>query len=201
MTESKQTAGERLQRAARDAAGALPGVSEGRPFVDSLDVYKVSDKVFLIVTDDPDNPIITVKCEPEYGAELQRGVLDAIEPARHLAVTGGEELPYDLLVVAVGATQQPGVARGRSVGGGRQPPGGAAGRERGGQRERRDGKRSVQDRSHNADDHPHDLPGDRGWFERVVRQRTHGHVRLLRRSVRRRLVPRRRSAQQPTDVR
>ncbi|MFF1821020.1 MmcQ/YjbR family DNA-binding protein [Kribbella sp. NPDC058245] len=83
MTKSKHTAGERLQRAARDAAGALPGVSEGRPFVDSLDVYKVSNKVFLIVTDDPGNPIITVKCEPEYGAVLQRGYA-SITPGRYL---------------------------------------------------------------------------------------------------------------------
>ncbi|MEV6603107.1 hypothetical protein [Kutzneria sp. NPDC051319] len=29
-------------------------------------MYKVAGKVFLIVTDDPDDQIITVKCEPEW---------------------------------------------------------------------------------------------------------------------------------------
>ncbi|KVD83316.1 hypothetical protein WS63_01225 [Burkholderia stagnalis] len=53
-----------LQPLARRLANALPGVSHGRPFVEKLDVYKVVDKVFLIVTDDPGAPIITVKTEP-----------------------------------------------------------------------------------------------------------------------------------------
>jgi len=38
-----------------------------------------------------------------HGAELRRGTLDAVEPERHVAVTDGEELSYDILVVAVGA--------------------------------------------------------------------------------------------------
>lgn len=106
MTESMGTAGERLQRAARGAAGALPGVSEGRPFVDSLDVYKVSGKVFLIVTDDPDNQIITVKCEPEYGEALQRGYA-SITPGRYLnkrhwiSVGPGEGVTERMVVDAV----------------------------------------------------------------------------------------------------
>jgi hypothetical protein len=36
-------------------------------------VYKVADKVFLIVTDDPEEQIITVKCEPEHARALERG--------------------------------------------------------------------------------------------------------------------------------
>ncbi|MFF3850358.1 hypothetical protein [Streptomyces sp. NPDC002328] len=34
---------------------------------------KVADKVFLIVTDDPDEQIITVKREPEHARALERG--------------------------------------------------------------------------------------------------------------------------------
>ncbi|MGC0335243.1 MmcQ/YjbR family DNA-binding protein [Streptomyces sp. SLBN-8D4] len=59
-------AGDRLQDTARQAALALPDVSHGYPFAPGLDVYKVAGKVFLIVTDDPDEQIITVKCEPEH---------------------------------------------------------------------------------------------------------------------------------------
>ncbi|MFB6724081.1 MmcQ/YjbR family DNA-binding protein [Kribbella sp. NPDC056345] len=106
MTETMGTAGERLQRAARGAAGALPGVSESRPFVDSLDVYKVAGKVFLVVTDVPDDPIITVKCEPEYGEELQRGYA-SITPGRYhnkrhwISIGPGEGVTEQVVVDAV----------------------------------------------------------------------------------------------------
>lgn len=63
--------GETLQHVARSAAAELPGVTRGRPFVDKLDVYKVARKVFLIVTDDPGERIITVKSEPEQARALQ----------------------------------------------------------------------------------------------------------------------------------
>jgi predicted DNA-binding protein (MmcQ/YjbR family) len=36
-------------------------------------VYKAADKVFQVVTDDPDEQIITVKCEPEHTRALERG--------------------------------------------------------------------------------------------------------------------------------
>ncbi|REE97885.1 MmcQ/YjbR family DNA-binding protein [Thermomonospora umbrina] len=89
--------GSRLQRVARDAAGALPGVSSGRPFTDKLDVYKVGEKVFLIVTDDPDERIITVKSEPDHGRSLQREH-ESITPGRYLnkahwiSVAAGREI-------------------------------------------------------------------------------------------------------------
>ncbi|MEU5872200.1 MmcQ/YjbR family DNA-binding protein [Glycomyces sp. NPDC047369] len=63
--------GSRLQRAARTAAEGLDATEHGRPFVDKLDVYKVAGKVFLIVTDDPDEPIVTLKCEPDHARALQ----------------------------------------------------------------------------------------------------------------------------------
>jgi hypothetical protein len=53
--------GEKLQDKARDTALALLGVSHGRSFTEQLDVYKVAGKVFLIVTDDPDERIITLQ--------------------------------------------------------------------------------------------------------------------------------------------
>lgn len=64
--------GEQLQRIARTTADLLPGVSNGRPFTKNLDVYKVVNKAFLIVTDDPDELIVTVKVEPDRASELQR---------------------------------------------------------------------------------------------------------------------------------
>lgn len=64
--------GEQLQQVARSTAIALPAVTNGRPFTKNLDVYKVVDKVFLIVTHDPDELIITVKVEPERTSDLRR---------------------------------------------------------------------------------------------------------------------------------
>ncbi|MFJ8001911.1 MmcQ/YjbR family DNA-binding protein [Streptomyces sp. NPDC096310] len=76
-------AGDRLQDTARQAALAHPDVSQGRPFTPGLDVYKVAGKVFLIVTDDPDEQIITVKCEPEHArAHIRRYA--SITPGRYL---------------------------------------------------------------------------------------------------------------------
>ena len=61
-------AGDRLQDTARQAALALPDVSHGYPFTPELDVYKVAGKVFLIVTDDPDEQIIRSSANPNTPA-------------------------------------------------------------------------------------------------------------------------------------
>jgi predicted DNA-binding protein (MmcQ/YjbR family) len=76
-------AGDRLQDIARATALALPGTDHGYPFTEHLDVYKVAGKVFLIVTDDPDDQIITVKCEPEHARAQERGYA-TITPGRYL---------------------------------------------------------------------------------------------------------------------
>jgi predicted DNA-binding protein (MmcQ/YjbR family) len=80
---ARDLTGERLQESARGTATDLPGVSHGRPFVEKLDVYKVAGKVFLIVTDDPDELIITVKAEPAFGQSL-RFKYASIRPGRYL---------------------------------------------------------------------------------------------------------------------
>lgn len=66
----KSLSGQQLQAFARTLASELPGTSHGRPFVEKLDVYKVDGKVFMIVTDDPNELIITVKAEPEQREAL-----------------------------------------------------------------------------------------------------------------------------------
>lgn len=65
--------GTQLQQIARDAAASLADVTHGRPFTSHLDVWKVRDKVFLMVTeDDPELQIITVKVEPHHSDALRR---------------------------------------------------------------------------------------------------------------------------------
>ncbi|WP_408051269.1 MmcQ/YjbR family DNA-binding protein [Streptomyces sp. HO565] len=76
-------AGNRLQDTARRVALVLPGTDHGYPFTRHLDVYKVAGKVFLIVTEDPDEQIITVKCEPEH-ARARVQAYASITPGRYL---------------------------------------------------------------------------------------------------------------------
>lgn len=76
--------GARLQQIARETAVSLDDVSHGRPFTPHLDVWKVRDKVFLIITDDdPDLQIITVKADPHYGDALRRDH-ESITPGHYL---------------------------------------------------------------------------------------------------------------------
>ncbi|WP_330285545.1 MmcQ/YjbR family DNA-binding protein [Streptomyces sp. NBC_00576] len=117
-------AGDRLQDAARQAALTLPDVSHGYPFTPGLDVYKVAGRVFLIVTDDPDDQIITVKCEPEHARAHVRGHA-SITPGRYLdkrhwislgpgpgiterLITDAVEDSYDLAVERLPRRDRPG---------------------------------------------------------------------------------------------
>jgi predicted DNA-binding protein (MmcQ/YjbR family) len=117
-------AGDRLQDVARATALALPGTDHGYPFTEHLDVYKVAGKVFLIVTDDPDDQIITVKCEPEHARAQERGYA-SITPGRYLdkrhwislgpgpgitkpLVTAAVENSYDLVVERLPRRDRPG---------------------------------------------------------------------------------------------
>jgi predicted DNA-binding protein (MmcQ/YjbR family) len=76
--------GEHLQQHARDLAASLQEVTAGRPFTPHLEVWKVRDKVFLIVTDDdPNLQIVTVKVDPRLGDALRRD-FDTITPGRYL---------------------------------------------------------------------------------------------------------------------
>jgi predicted DNA-binding protein (MmcQ/YjbR family) len=64
--------GPALQRTARDVANGLPDVTSGRPFSPTLEVFKVRGKVFVIVTDEDDNRVVTLKAEPARGDALRR---------------------------------------------------------------------------------------------------------------------------------
>lgn len=98
----KSVARRQLQPLARRLATELPGVSHGRPFVEKLDVYKVVNKVFLIITDDPGEPIITVKAEPGQIDTLCEQY-ENVTPGRYLdkhhwvSVEGGKGVTRELV--------------------------------------------------------------------------------------------------------
>ena len=71
-----------LQDVARRTARVLDAVSDGYPFTDTLLVYKVCGRVFLVVTEDPRDPLITVKIDPAFAGDLVRRD-ESISPGRY----------------------------------------------------------------------------------------------------------------------
>ncbi|MFM6975362.1 MAG: MmcQ/YjbR family DNA-binding protein [Sphingobacteriaceae bacterium] len=62
-----------------------PGVTEGLPFGDSVLVFKVSGKMFLLL-DLTGGETINVKCDPEKAQEL-RADFEEVQPGYHMNKT------------------------------------------------------------------------------------------------------------------
>lgn len=63
--------GEELQQHARARADELPGAELTHPFGPDWEVFKVRDKVFMLMTDVSDEPIVVLKTDPHGGAALR----------------------------------------------------------------------------------------------------------------------------------
>lgn len=61
-----------------------PSVTEGFPFGDTVIVYKVNDKVFLLLSLDTQPLQFNVKCDPERAVELREEYPDAVLPGYHM---------------------------------------------------------------------------------------------------------------------
>ncbi|MDH6356679.1 MmcQ/YjbR family DNA-binding protein [Parabacteroides sp. PF5-9] len=61
---------------------ALKNTTESFPFDDQSLVFKVDEKMYLLLPLEAVDPSITVKCEPEKAEEL-RARYNAVEPAYH----------------------------------------------------------------------------------------------------------------------
>ncbi|NHC47438.1 MmcQ/YjbR family DNA-binding protein [Motilibacter aurantiacus] len=75
--------GEALQERARARADELPGSRLVHPFGPDWDVYKVRDKVFMLMTAVTGEPIVTLKADPEDARALC-GAHDDITPGYHM---------------------------------------------------------------------------------------------------------------------
>ncbi len=64
-------------------AMTFPEVSEEQPFGPGVDVYKVSGKIFAIISPDDTPPTISLKCDPLLALEL-REEFEAVIPGYHL---------------------------------------------------------------------------------------------------------------------
>lgn len=75
--------GEELQEHARARVQELRGADVEHPFGPGWDVYKVRDKVFMLLTDVTGEPIVILKTDPEDGKALQEQYED-ITPGYHM---------------------------------------------------------------------------------------------------------------------
>ena len=61
-----------------------PSVTEGFPFGDTVIVFKVNDKVFLLVPLDSNPLQFNVKCDPENAIELREAYPGCVLPGFHM---------------------------------------------------------------------------------------------------------------------
>ncbi|MGO1544666.1 MAG: GNAT family N-acetyltransferase [Gulosibacter sp.] len=94
--------GQEIQQFAMRLALELPEVTQSNPFGPDYEVFKVVDKVFMLTSEIDIGPVISLKCEPEYGTAL-RQEHDSIIPGYHLnkrhwiSIGGGSSITEDLL--------------------------------------------------------------------------------------------------------
>jgi predicted DNA-binding protein (MmcQ/YjbR family) len=75
--------GEELQERARTRVDELPGAVLEHPFGPGWEVFKVRDKVFMLMTDVTGEPIVILKTDPEDSQALQEQH-DDITPGYHM---------------------------------------------------------------------------------------------------------------------
>lgn len=83
MTGGAAMDGRALRETAMAAAGELPGATHEFPFGPETDVFKVIGRVFLITGGSADDPMVTLKCDPDESVELRRE-LTTITPGYHM---------------------------------------------------------------------------------------------------------------------
>jgi len=95
----------------RDLCLGLPGVREEFPFRPELSVFKVAGKVFALSTLSEEPLRVSLKCEPELGAQL-RATYPSIVPGYHLnkrhwlTVTADGSLPEGLVADLVAGSYE-----------------------------------------------------------------------------------------------
>lgn len=75
--------GARLQQYARGRVEELPGAVLEHPFGPDWEVFKVRNKVFMLMTEITGEPIVIVKADPEDGKALRHQYED-VTPGYHM---------------------------------------------------------------------------------------------------------------------
>ena len=69
----------------REYALSLPDVTEGFPFGESVLVFKVKSKMFLLLPLDEMVTQFNVKCVPEKAIELREAYPESVSPGYHMS--------------------------------------------------------------------------------------------------------------------
>jgi predicted DNA-binding protein (MmcQ/YjbR family) len=75
--------GVKLLELAMEIAAELPAATHEHPFGPEWEVFKVVGKVFLLATEMPGEPVVTLKCEPEHSQTLQQRYEEVV-PGYHM---------------------------------------------------------------------------------------------------------------------
>jgi predicted DNA-binding protein (MmcQ/YjbR family) len=75
--------GVELLEIAMQTAALLPAATREHPFGPEWEVFKVGGKVFLLATEMPGEPVVTMKCEPEHSTALQQRYAEIV-PGYHM---------------------------------------------------------------------------------------------------------------------
>jgi predicted DNA-binding protein (MmcQ/YjbR family) len=75
--------GGELLELAMETAAELPAATLEHPFGPDWEVFKVVGKVFLLATEMPGEPVVTLKCEPEHSHALQQRHAEIV-PGYHM---------------------------------------------------------------------------------------------------------------------
>ncbi|TFV67894.1 UNVERIFIED_ORG: MmcQ/YjbR family DNA-binding protein [Bacillus sp. AZ43] len=119
--------GGRVLAIAMESASQLPAVTHEHPFGPEWEVFKVVGKMFLLATEVPGEPVVTLKCEPEHSQALQQRYAEIV-PGYHmnkrhwLTIRAGEAVTrelveelvrnsYELVVEGLPRAQRPAGAR------------------------------------------------------------------------------------------
>ncbi|MGY1690201.1 MmcQ/YjbR family DNA-binding protein [Geodermatophilus sp. SYSU D01105] len=87
---------------AMGTAAQLPAVTHEHPFGPEWEVFKVVGKVFLLATEVPGEPVVTLKCEPEHSRALQQRYAEVV-PGYHmdkrhwLTIRAGDAMTRELV--------------------------------------------------------------------------------------------------------
>lgn len=94
--------GQQLQKIAGDRGLELPGADVEHRVGPDWDVYKVRDKVFMLMTDMPGHPVVILKADPDDAETLREQHAD-ITPGYHMnkkhwiTVEGGGTIEEELV--------------------------------------------------------------------------------------------------------
>lgn len=72
------------EEAIRDYCLAKAGVTEDFPFDEDTLVFRVGEKIFLLMGLGEEDPFVNLKCDPARAVEL-RGTYDAVRPGYHMS--------------------------------------------------------------------------------------------------------------------